>query len=170
MKKYNCNIIVCGPGIGKTYLASIDDRFVDIDGRKSAYKYGLENLSIEEREHDKLKRWKALREDSKEYAIKLLEETVKSNRIALISFHEYLINYAIEKEYDYCLVYAGLDLAEEYAKRMRLRGNSEEFVNEMTSKKNWERFYKENSTDSKPKYRIELKKGKYLSDIKDYFI
>ena len=29
MKKYNCNVIVCGPTIGKTYISQIDNRFVD---------------------------------------------------------------------------------------------------------------------------------------------
>ena len=43
MEKYKCNIIVCGPAIGKTYLAEHDSRFVDIDGMKADYKYDTRN-------------------------------------------------------------------------------------------------------------------------------
>lgn len=39
--KIRCNIIVCGPAIGKTYLAEHDSRFVDVDGMKADYKYNL---------------------------------------------------------------------------------------------------------------------------------
>lgn len=49
--KYDCNVIVCGPAIGKTYLASIDNRFVDIDGMKADYKYGITNLPLPEKEY-----------------------------------------------------------------------------------------------------------------------
>lgn len=28
----DCHIIVCGPAVGKTYLAQHDNRFVDLDG------------------------------------------------------------------------------------------------------------------------------------------
>ena len=52
MKK--CNIIVCGPAIGKTYLAMHDERFVDVDGMKADYKYNLYGLPIEEKEKGKL--------------------------------------------------------------------------------------------------------------------
>ena len=34
MAKYNCSVILCGPAIGKTFLAKTDNRFVDIDGEK----------------------------------------------------------------------------------------------------------------------------------------
>ena len=46
-------MIVCGPAVGKTYLAERDKRFIDLDGMKAEYKYGLYSLSNEEKEKGK---------------------------------------------------------------------------------------------------------------------
>lgn len=170
MDKINCNIIVCGPAIGKTYLAGHDNRFVDIDGMKADYKYDLYNLSQEEKEKGKLNRGATIREDSSEYAIDLLEKTIAENKIVLLSYNKKVIKYIIEKGYKYCLVYANKELREEYAERMKKRGNSPCFIDEMTSLENWENFYKTNISDSTPKYKVELKEGQYLSDIKGMFV
>lgn len=53
---------------------------------------------------------------------------------------------------------------------MKKRGNPDNFIKEMTNEDSWKNFYKENNVDSKPKYKIELEKGVYLSEIKDRFI
>lgn len=170
MPKYNCNVIVCGPAIGKTYLASIDNRFVDIDNMKSIYKYGLYNLKQEEIEKGKLNRGQIINKDSTDYAIKLLEETIKENKIALLSYHEKIIEYLIKNKIKYCLVYANKDLANEYRKRMKKRGNNDHFVEKMTNSKSWNEFYYSNEFDKNPTYKVILKKGEYLSHIKNYFL
>ena len=36
MEKYDCKVILCGPGVGKSYLAERDNRFVDVDEIKSS--------------------------------------------------------------------------------------------------------------------------------------
>lgn len=170
MKKYNCNIILCGPAIGKTYLSKIDNRFIDIDGLKADYKYNLHNLSDEAKEKGKLNRGEIVNKDSTNYAINLLKETIKNNKIALITYHKKIINYIIENNIPYCLVYADIEQKEEYINRMKKRGNSEEFIKEMTDEKTWKEFFYQNESDSKPTYKIKLKPGQYLSDIKDLFI
>lgn len=170
MKKYNCNIILCGPAIGKTYLSKIDNRFIDIDGLKADYKYNLHNLSDEAKEKGKLNRGEIVNKDSTNYAINLLKETIKNNKIALITYHKKIINYIIENNIPYCLVYADIDQKEEYINRMKKRGNSEEFIKEMTDEKTWKEFFYQNESDPKPTYKIKLKSGQYLSDIKDLFI
>lgn len=170
MDKIKCNIIVCGPAIGKTYLAENDNRFIDIDGMKADYKYNLYHLSKKEKEKGKLNRGKAINEDSLEYAIELLQQTIKQNKIALLSYNKEIINFILENKYDYCLVYADKDSAFEYAKRMKIRGNNSIFIEQMTNKKSWDEFYKKNVEDKNPTYKIELKKGEYLSDIKNIFI
>lgn len=170
MTKYKCNVILCGPAIGKTYLSKIDNRFIDIDGLKADYKYNLHNLSDEVKEKGKLNRGKVINKDSSKYAINLLKETIKNNKIALITYHKKILNYIIENNIPYCLVYADINELEEYANRMKKRGNSKEFIKEMTNKKSWEEFYYQNESDTKPTYKIKLKHGQYLSDIKDLFI
>ncbi|ORY09547.1 hypothetical protein LY90DRAFT_708982, partial [Neocallimastix californiae] len=52
---------------------------------------------------------------------------------------------------------------------MKKRGNSEKFVEEMTNEKAWNSFYFENENDTKPTFKIKLKEGQYLSDIKEVF-
>ena len=169
--KFKCNVIVCGPAIGKTYLAEHDDRFIDLDEIKASYKYGLSNATRKEKEHGKLNRGKAIKSDSTEYAIKILEKELENNHIVLISNgNKKLLKYVIDNKIDYCLVYAGIDLFDEYAKRMKNRGNSDIFINKMTKQDIWEQFYIENKNDLRPKYKIELGRGQYLSDIKNKFI
>ena len=170
MIKYKCNVILCGPAIGKTYLSKIDNRFIDIDGLKADYKYNLHNLPDEIKEKGKLNRGEIVNKDSSEYAINLLKETIDNNKIALITYHKKILNYINENNIPYCLVYADINELEEYASRMKKRGNSEEFIQEMTNKKSWEEFYYQNELDSKPTYKIKLKSWQYLSDIKDLFI
>ena len=170
MKKYNCNIIISGPATGKTYLAQNDDRFIDIDGLKAEYKYGLHNQSYEEKEKGKLNRGEVLKHDSSRYAIELLKQTIRDNKIALISYNNKVIEYIHENKIKYCLVYANKDLANEYKERMKKRGNNDKFIEQMTNEKSWEEFYNNNLFDENPTYKIELQKGQYLSDIKEWFI
>jgi len=170
MKKIKCNIIVCGPAIGKTYLAEKDSKFVDIDGMKADYKYNLYNLTLEEKEKGKLNRGEVVNSDSSKYAIELLEKTISENKVALLSYNPKIIGYIIENNYEYCLVFADKNLLEEYKERMITRGNNTKFIDQMTNPNNWNEFYEKNINDTKPTYKIKLKSKQYLTDIKDLFI
>ncbi len=171
MKQIKCNIIVCGPAIGKTYLAEHNNRFIDVDEMKADYKYNLYGVSKEEKEKGKLNRGETVNSNSSKYAIELLEKTIANNQIALLSYNnKKIIKYVIENKYEYCLVYANKSLREEYAERMKNRGNNSIFIDKMTNHEYWDEFYDENFNDKNAKYKIELKSGQYLSDIKDLFI
>lgn len=170
MEKYKCNVIVCGPAIGKTYLSKIDNRFIDIDGLKADYKYGLKDIPLKEKERGKLNRGKIINNDSSKYAIELLKQTIKDNKIALISYNTKIIEYIINNNIPYCLVYADKSLREEYAKRMKERGNNDFFINQMTDKIAWNDFYLKNEQDKIARYKIKLNNQEYLSDIKDLFV
>lgn len=170
-KSIKCNVIVCGPAIGKTYLAEHDKRFIDLDDMKATYKYGLNNISRKDKENGKLNRGKIVNNDSTEYAIKILEEEIKNGNIVLISNgSKNLLKYITEKNIDYCLVYANINDKDEYIERMKKRGNNDIFIKKMTETKEWKRFYEENRNDIRPKYKIELNSGQYLSDIKNIFL
>lgn len=171
MKQIQCNIIVCGPAIGKSYLAEHDNRFIDIDEMKADYKYNLYGVSREEKEKTKLNRGETVNSNSSKYAIELLEKTIANNQVALISYaSKKIMNYIIDKKYEYCLIYANKNLRDEYAERMKNRGNNSTFIEKMTNQEHWDEFYDENVNDKNAKYKIELKSGQYLSDIKDLFI
>ena len=53
---------------------------------------------------------------------------------------------------------------------MKNRGNNDLFIEKMTNKKSWNEFYQQNINDKNPTYKIKLKSGQYLSDIKDLFM
>ena len=167
---YDCKIIICGPAIGKTYLAEHDDRFIDLDEIKANYKYGLYNATREEMEKGKLNRVKVVNEDSTKYAIGILEKELKNNKIILISSgNNGVVKYILDNKIKYCLVYAGLELLDEYKKRMIQRGNNSIFVDKIANEQKWEEDYIKSVNDVNATYKIELKKGQYLSDIKDRF-
>ena len=50
------------------------------------------------------------------------------------------------------------------------RGNNDIFIEEMTNITKWNEFYESNFNDKNPTYKIILKSGQYLSDIKDIFV
>lgn len=160
-----CDVVICGPAVGKTYLSKNDSRFIDLDELKAKYKYGI--VSDENFEENKLNRGKIVHEDSFEYAINILNETIKTDKIVLMSFNKQIIEYLINNKIDYCLVYTDINLRDEYINRMKNRGNSNEFIERMTNIDDWKKFYIENSSDPNPKYKIKLGKNQYLSDIKE---
>lgn len=170
MKKINCNFIVCGPAVGKTYLAEHDSRFIDLDEIKSTYKYGLDKMSREEKESGKANRGKAVNFDSYEYIIKIINEININQKIGMLSFNEKILKYLSDNNISYCLVYPSKDARLDYINRMKKRGNIDIFIEEMTNINSWEEFYNKNVTDNRAKYKIKLEKGKYLSDIKGYFV
>ena len=62
-----------------------------------------------------------------------------------------------------------MDLLNEYAERMKNRGNRTNFIEKMTNKGAWEQYYINSKNDTNATYKIELKSGQYLSDIKNLF-
>ena len=164
------NVIVCGPAVGKTYLAEHDVRFVDLDRERAIYKYNLYGCSERELEAGKLNRGKVAAHDSKEFVIRRLNEEIEKGKCVLLSRDEFYINYLQENNIPYCLVYPGKDLAPEYAQRMKKRGNCDKFIRESANSEVWEKFYEEHRNDNKPTIKIELKAGQYLSDVIDIII
>ena len=111
----NCRVIVSGPAIGKTYLSKINNRFVDLDGEKAIYKYGLYDKTDLELESTKLNRGVVVNRDSKEYVFKRLQEELKKDNVVLLSYNQKdIINYLIENKIPYCLAYADISLCDEY--------------------------------------------------------
>ena len=164
------NVIVCGPAVGKTYLAKHDNRFVDLDQERAIYKYNLYGSSDFELEAGKLNRGEVWAHDSKEFVIRRLREEIKKGKCVLLSHSKFYINYLQENNIPYCLVYPGKDLAVEYANRMKKRGNVDKFIQECAGLEIWEKLYEENKNDNKAAIKIELNAGQYLSDIIEQII
>lgn len=166
----NCHVIVCGPAVGKTYLAKHDNRFIDLDAKKAKYKYGLTDLDSVENERNKLNRGPVVNHGSSKYIIGLIDTELEKGKYLLLSYHEEILNYIISNNIPFCLVYPSKELQNEYAKRMKDRGNNEIFVEEMTRDDKWNYFYDKNPNDKTPTYKIKLKKGQYLSDVVNQII
>ena len=66
--------------------------------------------------------------------------------------------------------FAQLEYKRYFSKEGAFEGESVYFIEEMTNQKAWDDFYERNVDDTKATYKIKLKKGQYLSDIKDMFI
>ena len=157
------DIIICGPAVGKTYLSKIDSRFIDLDQMKAQYKYNI--INEEDFEKNKLNRGKIINNDSFEYSINILENEIKNDKIVLLSFNKEILDYVIKNKLKYCLVYPSINCRKEYINRMKKRGNSDKFIEEMTNEKIWNYYYDRNKNDIKPNFKIELREGEYLSDI-----
>jgi len=162
-----CSVIICGPAVGKTFLSKNDKRFIDLDEMKAKNKYNI--TDDKDFEKNKLNRGKIIHENSLEYSLNILKKEIMTEKILLLSYNKQLINYIINNNIEYCLVYPNLNSRNEYINRMKKRGNSEKFVEEMTNEKAWNSFYFENENDTKPTFKIKLKEGQYLSDIKEVF-
>ena len=166
MKKI-CSVVLCGPAVGKTYLSKTDSRFIDLDGMKAKYKYGI--IDEIDFEKNKLNRGKVIHQDSLEYALNILKKEIQNDKIVLLSFNKQLLEYLWDNNIDYFLVYPNKNSREEYINRMKKRGNNEKFIEAMTNVKDWNLFYSRNKNDTKPSYKIQLDEGQYLSDIKNKF-
>ncbi len=165
MELKDFRVFVCVPGVGKTYLSKIDSRFVDLDSEKSIYKYGLEGKSQLELEQGKSNRGKPCRNDEIAYVEKRIKECLAQNKIILVAPNPKVVQKIIELEIPYCLVYHSLDCVEEYRERMRNRGNAENFIEEMLGDEILKVFHKQSEEDSRPAFKVELKKGQFLSDL-----
>ena len=162
-----CSVVLCGPAVGKTYLSKTDSRFIDLDGMKAKYKYGI--IDEIDFEKNKLNRGKVIHQDSLEYALNILKKEIQNDKIVLLSFNKQLLEYLWDNNIDYFLVYPNKNSREEYINRMKKRGNNEKFIEAMTNVKDWNLFYSRNKNDTKPSYKIQLDEGQYLSDIKNKF-
>lgn len=99
----------------------------------------------------------------------ILNKEIKNDKIILLSYNKDLLDYVITNNLKYCLVYPNINCREEYIKRMKSRGNPNNFIEAMTNENIWNYYYNENKNDKKPHFKIELNSGQYLSDIKQKF-
>ena len=163
MELKDIRVFVCVPGVGKTYLSELSNKFVDMDELKARYKYAQENATKREIEFLKGNRGKAVRFDSKEYIEKMtLHYLSNTDKILLFAPNPQIVDMIYSHNIPYCLVFHSKDCIDEIAERMRARGNQENFIKSMLDP--IDMFYENSINDTRPLYKIELHKGEYLSD------
>ncbi len=136
-------IWVCNTACGKSYLASLDDRFFDLD----AYRSKLHHLGVE---------------DFDDKTIPKMWEVLKSGKIILNAAHGPFLNYLEEQELPFVYMYGKPEVEAEYIERMRHRGSSEDFV---------QRFgtiiaahYSNRANDKRGTFKIEMTSNEFVSD------
>ena len=161
MELKDIRAFVCVPGVGKSYLANTDPRFVDMDQMKVRYKYAQNFTQMQIEQNKGLER-KTVNHNSVEYIKnKTLELLRDTNKILLYAPNPDIVEMLVENKIPYCLVYVSLDCKEEIRMRMKNRGNSDEFIERMLGP--LESFYAANVADTRPVFKIELQRGEYLS-------
>lgn len=164
MELKDIRVFVCVPGVGKTYLQKMDNKFVDMDAKRALYKYGETDESGLEK--SKGNRGATVNKDYNEYMLREFRRYLKeTDKILLFAPNPQMVQMIIDENVPYCLVYHSLDCVEEYKERMRNRGNEENFIESMLGDEIIKTFYEENTTDTRPLFKIELKPKQYLSDV-----
>lgn len=158
------NIFICVPAVGKTKLAQMDKDFVDFDQERCFLKYGYDrNISQIDFERLKGNRGDRIGKYPEGYIQNAITNYSKQHKIILAAPSKDIVDYLVQNQIPYCLVYHSLDCEEEYRKRMKDRGNEDNFIEAMLGP--LKTFYKESTNDTRPACKIELKPGQYLSDI-----
>lgn len=164
MNLEDIRVFVCVPGVGKTYLSKLDDRFVDLDSIKAMYKYGYDkNISDFDFEGFKGNRGEAVRGNTTQYMEQqMLHYLNETNKILLFAPNPQMVEMIVNNRIPYCLVYHSKECVEEVRERMRNRGNKENFINAMLNP--IDSFYEASVTDTRPAYKIELFNNEFLAD------
>lgn len=164
MNLENIRVFVCVPGVGKTYLSKLDDRFVDLDSIKAMYKYGYdENITDFDFEGFKGNRGEAVRGNTTQYMEQqMLHYLNETDKILLFAPNPQMVEMIVNNHVPYCLVYHSKECVEEVRERMRNRGNKENFINAMLNP--IDSFYEASVTDTRPAYKIELFNNEFLAD------
>ena len=160
-------VFVCVPGVGKTTLEEMDNRFVDFDRIKAEYKYGVIGRDKRAFEANKGNRKQPIHRDAEKYIEKMfLDYFNNTEKILLFAPNPAMVDMIVSHKIPYCLVYHSMDdeTVAEIRQRMRDRGNKENYIDSMTSPQILKVFYHNSVTDTRPAFKIELFKGEYLSD------
>lgn len=136
------SLIICGfPGVGKSTIATQNNKIVDHESRKYEKTIGWERNYIN---------------DCK----KLLIES----KIVLMTTHDSVRKMLKLKDMQYYLVYPDKSLKDEYLLRYRSRGSSQEFIESLD--KNWDNYLRSMDEDTGCIERVVLKRNEFLKDVK----
>lgn len=151
-------LVVYGfPAIGKTTVCKKFDNFIDLESSDYHWLFTEEQLkmSVEERKGiDKVKNpaWP-------QNYFEAIDNARKKYDYIFVAFAG--IEYCQKNDIKYMRIYPSIDQKNDYLKRMKNRGNSDDFLEKMA--KNFE-DYINGCIDDKRAIKIEMQKGEYLED------
>jgi len=169
--KYNgieFDAIVATPGCGKSYLCDkYPELFVDVDEERLRCKYYVpDNITRDELEATKGNRPFKRRADYDDYVVALyekLDKFVEKGKTLIAAPHREAISYLVNRNIKFCFVYPDDDLKEEIKRRMEVRGNSMEVIQENYD--DFERYLVSNKNENKSVVHYHFSKDEYLEDI-----
>ncbi len=148
---------------GKTYLASMDSRFVDIDKEEAMYKFDYDKYMSYE-ELSKLQgHGVVVRKDSEDFIHKKLIEHIKNGRLVLSATHRHILRFLAEEKIPYVIFQYPASDVQSFWQRMRARGNSEDFIERMLEHR--EEAYCKHKKDENAVAVLDIYKDEYLSDL-----
>ncbi len=156
-------VFLCIPAKDKTYLASIDSRFVDVDQEEAVYKFGYDK-NMSQDEFSKLQGHGVIvRDDSEEYIHKRILEHLKNGKIILSATHKHIFRFLEEQSIPYAIIQYPVADVDYFKNRMRQRGNSEAFIEAMLSHR--AQSYIKHKNNQNATAVIDIHRYEFLSDI-----
>lgn len=158
-------VFLCICATGKSYLASVDSRFVDVDQEEAIYKFDYdENMS-----QDKFSQMQGhgviVRHDSEEYIHERVLEHIKNGKIVLSATHKHMLKFLEEQKIPYVIIQYSEDKVDYFKNRMRQRGNSEDFIEAMIGGGRRGEAYKRHKSNQYATAVLDIYENEYLSDI-----
>lgn len=157
-------VFLCVPASGKSYLAENNKQFIDIDREEEIYKYNLaKQISNLELAKGQGMHGDIVNKDCQIVMQKRALDCISQGKIILCSLRDYWIDFFVANKIDYAIVQYPPMLKDEFAQRMRMRGNTEIFINKII--KICTDMYEIRENDKNAYIKIDLKSGEHLSDI-----
>lgn len=154
---------LCIPATGKSHLAKIDDRFVDIDQEEAIYKYNYDK-EIDPYKFATLQHTNFIvNHDSEEYIQNKILKYLKDGKIILSATHSHIFEFLEKTKIPYAIIQYHPSLVEHFRERMKSRGNTDEFIDDML--KNRSKSYVKHKENKNATAVLELKENQFVSDV-----
>lgn len=158
-------VFLCIPATGKSYLASIDSRFVDVDQEEAMYKFDYDKNMTQD-EYAKLQGHGVIvKKDSEDFIHQRILEHLKNGKIILSATHKHMFKFLEEQKIPYVIIQYSGDKVEHFKRRMRQRGNTEDFIEAMVGGGRREEAYQRHKANQYATAVLDIDENEYLSDI-----
>ena len=156
-------IFLCICATGKTTLASLDLRFVDIDGEEAKYKFDYDEQMTYAQMSKLQGHGKVVKENSEEYIHNKILEYIKSGKIILSATHKHILKFLEEQNLPFVIIQYSPDEVDYFKERMRNRGNTEDFIEAMLGHR--AEAYVRHQNNKNASLVLDIHHGEYLSDL-----
>ena len=163
LKKVRVFLCICATG--KSYLSSVDSRFVDVDQEEAMYKFNYDKSMSQDKFSELQGCGKVVRSDSEAYIHDRVLEHLKKGKIVLSATHKHMFKFLEERKIPYVLIQYSVDEVEYFKNLMRQRGNSEEFIEAMIGGNRRAEAYVRHKSNQYATAVLDIHKNEHLSDI-----